>query len=406
MHLPLHLSRRIGLSVAALLLSLGLAGAAHATVGCNATGYDQRHADVTGCSLYYSAIQWLYDQGIAEGVQDKSVPTNRLYEPDRPINRAEFTKIVLLASGVQNPPPACVSAPFPDVPKDAWFAPYICAAKERGIISGFPDGTFKPAINVNFANGAKILVKTFNVPMDPKDAEFDAEQNIWYRPYTAALLRKGATAESIASFASSLTRGEMAEMLFRLKTGQTSFTTSRDEDSGDLGMGFEPNALEYALGFYLGSEPDPPFIYVPSSLTVTNIFAQPLPLHGYKFSHVLQEERCGASGLWEHCSPLLADWSIGFYKTTAAAAPLVEQLKRSWEVTSVPFGGKTGKCAVTGIEGEYTEYCVVDLGGSTLIAIRDYIDNSFAYMGVPGITPLPTLEAMYARMRSSMQFSQ
>jgi|GEM_PF-2467934 len=398
--------QRFGLSISALLLSLFFAGSAHATVGCNAVGYDQRHADVTGCTLYYPAIQWLYDQGIARGVQDKTVPGNRNYEPNRPVNRAEFTKLVLLASGVADPPPACAISPFPDVSKNEWYAPYICAAKERGIISGFPDGTFKPTIAINFANAAKILVKTFGVATNPADAQFDAMQNIWYRPYTQALLRNGATAESITAFASPVTRGEMAEMLFRLKTGQTSFTTSRDEDSGNLGMGFEPNAFEFALGFYLGAEPDPPFIFIPSERRLTEPSGSDVRLQGYKFSHVLQRERCGASGLFEHCTPLFADWSVGLYTTVVAPQTLKDAFLTD-ERTERMFGGKPGTCSRLGIEGEYTELCVVPwTAKKTLVVAFDFIDTSFAYTDLPGITPLATAEAIYARLRSAMQFMQ
>src|SRR2546425_699616 len=92
-----------------LILSLlaGFFGVAHATEGCNAIGYDQRHDDVHGCTLYFDAIVWLYDQGIAKGVQSPLLPTHQLYQPERSVNRAEFTKLVLLASGVSDSPPPC-----------------------------------------------------------------------------------------------------------------------------------------------------------------------------------------------------------------------------------------------------------------------------------------------------------
>lgn len=395
--------RQFCISASALLLSLGLTGAAHATVGCNAVGWDQRHVDVTGCTLYYPAIQWLYDQGIAKGVKDKTIPGNSNYEPDRPVNRAEFTKLVLLASGSADPPPACVASPFPDVPKSEWYAPYICAAKQRGIISGFPDGTFKPGVNINFANAAKILAKTFNVPMDTADTQFDTSQNIWYRVYTQALLKKGAVAESIASFAGFVTRGEMAEMLFRLKTGQTSFVTPRDEDSGDLGMGFEPHILEFATGVWM-DRPDPPFIFLPSERVFTTPSRSRVRLQGFKFAHVLQQERCGASGSFEHCTPVFADWSVGLH-TTVVDPQILNELLLEDEITKRTFGDKTGTCSRLGIEGEYTELCIVPLAAKqTLVVTFDYIDTSFAYTDFPGITPISTVEALFERLRSSMQF--
>lgn len=380
--------------LAMLSLSLGYAGTAHATTGCNAVGWNERHG-VTGCGLYYPAIHWMYEEGIASG----DAATGKFF-PERPINRAEFTKLVLLASGITNPPP-CASAPFPDVPKDAWFAPYICSAKGKGIISGFPDGTFKPGIDVNFANGAKILAKTFHVPMNSDDADFDLSQNIWYRPYTLGLLKKRAVAPTVKSFAQSLTRGEMAEMLYRLATGNNAFDNPVQTEDGDyLGYGFGPYDLEQPLGLDVNETPDPPYVFSANERTETGIFSKKLTLKGFAFSHVLQAERCGASGLWEHCQPTFVDWSVGLYMVpTASFDPSIQSMGS----TQRYFGGKAGNCVTLGIEGENTEYCIVPLAkNKTLVVIRDYIDAGFVL--VPGATPLATSDAMYARIRKSLSF--
>lgn len=385
-----------------IALSFGLTSIAHATVGCNAVGWDEPHG-VTGCELYYPAISWIYKEGIASG----DAGTGR-FNPERSINRVEFTKIALLASGVQEPLPPCTNAPFPDVPKTAWFAPYVCAAKARGIISGFPDGTFKPGINVNFANGAKILAKTFEIPTDPKDAQFDAEQNIWYRPYTLALLRKGTIAETVDAFTKSLTRGEMAEMLYRLKVGKSSINKPQPPKDSEMyphddGMGYEMHKLEFGLGFYLSSEPDPPFIFTQSEREMWLPAEQSAYLKGYIFSHVLQHERCGASGLFEHCTPTFTDWSVGLYISPSSPDYLMQGLFEPERFTRY-FGGKAGTCAREGIEGEYTEICVVPwTEKKTLVVTYDYIDTSFAYTDLPGITPTKTADAMYARIRKSIQ---
>lgn len=385
----------------ALVLSLVTVGTVHATTGCNAVGWDDRHSDVQGCTLYYSAIEWLYEQGIAKGVQDPQYPSKQLYQPDRPINRAEFTKLVLLASGVIDPPAPCSADPFPDVPKKAWFAPYVCAAKQKGIISGFPDGMFKPGININFANGSKILAKTFKLPVDANDAQFDSDQNIWYRPYTMALLGRAITAESIASFDQPITRGEMAEMLFRLETGKNSFVTERDEDSEDLGMGFEPNMVQEKLGFWLSNEPDTPFIFMPTNWTFRGVFSKEFTASGFAFSHVLLMERCFASGLWEHCKPTFADWTINMAVVPMSVTFATDM--SAFEKQEKYFGGKKGTCITMGIEGENQEYCIVPLATKkTLVVVRDYIDPGF-YM-VEGAMSLEKSTAMYDRIRMSMQW--
>ena len=39
-----------------------------ATEGCNAVGWEEPHG-MTGCRLYYPAVQWMYEQKIAKGVE-------------------------------------------------------------------------------------------------------------------------------------------------------------------------------------------------------------------------------------------------------------------------------------------------------------------------------------------------
>lgn len=387
-----------GLSTLAIFC--GVIPVVHATTGCNAVGWDERHG-VLGCGLYYPAIRWLYEEGIASG----DAATGK-FSPGRPINRAEFTKLVLLASGVKNPPD-CSEEPFPDVPKTAWFAPYVCAAKDKGIISGFPDGTFKPAINVNFANGAKILAKAFHVPVDPHNANlggqgFSDQPSVWYRPYTLGLLQKLAVAPTVRAFAQPLTRGEMAEMLYRLTTGKNYFVSPIPTGDGDyLGYGLGPYDLELPLGISLSTNPDPPYVFAPHERKVGGIFSKDLLLKGYAFSHVLQQERCTLSGLWEHCKPTFTDWSIELYSVSS----VVNFSREYSEIGGFEqryFGGKPGNCQTLGVEGENTEYCIVPLGNKTLVVVREYIDTNA--MGVPEAMPLEKSDAIYARIRKSLQF--
>ena len=384
----------------------GFISPAFATTGCNAIGWDGSFGDVYGCTLYYSAITWLHDEGFAEGVQ-ATIGGKRVYQPNREINRAEFTKLVLLVSGEKAPLPECTSAPFPDVPVNAWFAPYVCRAKEKGIISGFPDGTFMPSIPVNFANASKILVKSFAVPTNDADAQFSQDENIWFRPYTEALRKKNVTAPSIEKFDSNLTRGEMAEMLYRIKMSKTSFDPNGQPDEETVGMGYGPYDLEPLLGINV-NEPDPPFAFYKTSRTITGVFKYPLRTEGYVFAHALPVERCGLSGMFQHCVPELRDWQIGFWPSPVPYATLVNQMKAytSQEFTTRTFGGREGTCIQLGVEGENVRYCVVSISAQkSLVITLDYIDSSVVYSDVPGVTPLATIEKYLDGIASSMWFA-
>lgn len=61
------------------------------------------------------------------------------------------------------PTPVATATPikFTDVPQDLWARPYIEALASRGIVSGFPDGTFKPGGAITRAEFAALLQKAF-----------------------------------------------------------------------------------------------------------------------------------------------------------------------------------------------------------------------------------------------------
>ncbi|MDP2691575.1 MAG: S-layer homology domain-containing protein [bacterium] len=162
------------------------------------------------------AIFYVQSNGIVSGYPDGS------FKPDNKINRAEFTKIVV---GAQLDPTTidhCIDKHvskglntvfFPDVPKDEWFAKYVCAAKMANIISGYSDGTFRPTDFINFAETAKVIstAYAFSVNEDP----------IWYKPFVDQLADRNAIPDTIKSFEARVNRGEMAEMIYRLEADVT-----------------------------------------------------------------------------------------------------------------------------------------------------------------------------------------
>lgn len=58
--------------------------------------------------------------------------------PDRAAPSAPIVPIIVA------PPPSAETVAFTDVPADYWALPFITSLSQRGIISGFEDGTFRP----------------------------------------------------------------------------------------------------------------------------------------------------------------------------------------------------------------------------------------------------------------------
>jgi len=102
---------------------------------------------------------------------------------------------------------------FPDVKDEDWFRKYVCYAKFKDFIEGYPDGTFKPAKTINFVEAAKIIVETFKYTYENSGNTGDN----WYQPYVGMLGDLKVIPVTITSFDKEITRGEMAEIIYRLK---------------------------------------------------------------------------------------------------------------------------------------------------------------------------------------------
>ncbi|MFA5829615.1 MAG: S-layer homology domain-containing protein [Candidatus Gracilibacteria bacterium] len=141
-------------------------------------------SDVPKTNPYYTEIMFLQAKGIISGYPDGT------FKPNRIVNRAEALKIILGASKIQGQPAidSGSNADFKDV-KDwnAWYYPYLNKATALGIISGYPDGTFKPEQTVNLVENLKMLIKAGNVDVShvavPENPYTDAFTNQWYTQY-------------------------------------------------------------------------------------------------------------------------------------------------------------------------------------------------------------------------------
>jgi len=181
--------------------------------------------DVSPTHKNYEAIKYVYEQGIVQGYSDNT------YRPDASINRSEFTKILIKsrfeATEIEN----CISLNIPlnqtfvyfsDVSRSFWSAKYICVAGKRAIVGGYPDGEYKPENFINFVEAAKIILWTFDyqISSDP----------IWYKPYVDTLAEKQAIPDSITQIDQNITRGEMAEIIWRLKAHITILPSKSYDD--------------------------------------------------------------------------------------------------------------------------------------------------------------------------------
>ncbi|XID92994.1 DUF5722 domain-containing protein [Paenibacillaceae bacterium WGS1546] len=82
------------------------------------------------------AIRLLANKLIVIGVADGN------FEPDRTITRAEFTALLVRSMGL--PESVAEDGSFADVAASQWYAGAVAAARQSGLVSGYPDRTFDP----------------------------------------------------------------------------------------------------------------------------------------------------------------------------------------------------------------------------------------------------------------------
>lgn len=101
----------------------------------------------------YTAIMTLYKDNIISGF------SNNEFKPEDPVTRGQAAAILNRVLGLK----ATNLNSFKDVNANTNFAKDIAAIKSTGIISGFPDGTFRPNENLTRAQMAVIIDRAFEI---------------------------------------------------------------------------------------------------------------------------------------------------------------------------------------------------------------------------------------------------
>ena len=168
-------------------------------------------SDVSDDHPYGDAIVFVKERGIVHGHPDGT------FRPHDFIDRAAFTKIIITATKEKRDIDQCRGElEFADITTHDWFHAFVCVAHVNGIINGYPDGTFKPGNFVNFAEAAKIVVIAFGIAIEEEDLK---NADSWWRPYVLTLAKIGGLPSSFSDPNQALTRGDMAEIIYRLMQG-------------------------------------------------------------------------------------------------------------------------------------------------------------------------------------------
>ena len=175
--------------------------------------------DVAADSIYCPALEYTaLDLECITGYPDGTAKLNKF------LNRAEATKLVTLCLEFE------ISRYrdqflFNDISGDNWYNEYILEAKQRGMVEGYPDGTFRPLNEIVRVEFLKIVLEGLDIPVSTSVYTYtnkliDVVRGGWYEPYANYALKKGlinAINDKYLNAAQGITRGDAIQMVYELE---------------------------------------------------------------------------------------------------------------------------------------------------------------------------------------------
>lgn len=160
--------------------------------------------DVDVTHPHYYAIEYLQRNSVVQGYKRDD---GFVFKSFQPVLRSEALKMLLVASDI---PEEAGENPFSDIQEGQWYTPYVLTAYKKKIVSGFPDGTFHPEYTVTRAEFLKMTLLAFQAPVEEKQ---DAQE--WFEPYIQTAYNLRIIDSESEDPAHKMTRGEIAEVLYR-----------------------------------------------------------------------------------------------------------------------------------------------------------------------------------------------
>lgn len=162
--------------------------------------------DLKEDAWYSEAILYLHRKGIIGGYADGS------FRPNKPVTRAEA--VAMLGRALELPGSQAPTK-FSDVSASSFASGFIKSATDNRIISGFPDGTFRPGNNIIRGDVAVILNNAFGFPETDKVFFHDVPRKHYFNAINNMAAANITTGFSDGSFRpdQTITRVEFAVFL-------------------------------------------------------------------------------------------------------------------------------------------------------------------------------------------------
>lgn len=192
-----------------------------------------------GGTKYEEPVKALMDKGLITGYPDGT------YRPNSSISRAEASLIIVKSLDPSGKKLESVKEDddhFPDLGGYDWAAKYINYAAKKGVISGYPDGNFKPGNLVTYEEMASMLIRAMGYSKEELTG-------LWPNNYLAKALALGIFKDVQFSVGQPALRGNVALMTYSVVdhiTDGTKPEEPKEEDQEEEGTEPEDPLFEFS----------------------------------------------------------------------------------------------------------------------------------------------------------------
>ncbi len=184
--------------------------------------------DVPESHWAHAIINELADSGVINGV------TNETYEPESPLTRAQFVKLIVCA--LEDYDSSVAYAPvFSDTTADDWYTPYVACGVQSGVITRDTD-LFRPDEPITRGEAAIWMINGMGVSSDatcPFSDVTDAKQKVAVGTAAEYGLINGYE-DGTFKPDNTLTRAEAAALISRMMQKTKSFHAIREDSANEI----------------------------------------------------------------------------------------------------------------------------------------------------------------------------
>jgi len=188
-------------------------------VGAGTNAFAASFPDTNG-TPYTEAFAYLSSNDIVHGYPDGTA------RPNGYLNRAEALKVILGAQDryktrVEWMQGNLLDTPlFYDIDQSQWYAPYVEVAFEHAVVTGYPDGSFRPGQLLRVEEAIALLMRAYGEQGGSAALESPYIQNRsseWFTPYVNTVIERNLVMHrGNLRLGTAITRGQFFDMVYRM----------------------------------------------------------------------------------------------------------------------------------------------------------------------------------------------